>query len=303
MFEIITIDELIKRLDKYSHKELHIHHTWKPEHKDFNGSNGIALQNAMRNYHVNSNKWQDIGQHVTLLPDGLFVTGRNFGTTPASIKGYNTGSFAMEMLGNFDIGYDKFEVAQKESALKLTKYFLDKSRYVRFHRENSGKTCPGSSIDKNTFLAEARGVTASPVSPAEKPVNVTVPTSKIKEIQATLNYRYNTKIATDDIYGPETKKALIKGYQTELNRQFDKRLYIDGIFGNKTRNACVLVKKKAKGNLTWIIQACLHIKGFNISIDSDFGDKTDSAVRTFQAKNGLTVDGKVGKQTWEALLK
>lgn len=34
------------------------------------------------------------------------------------------------------------------------------------------------------------------------------------------------------------------------------------------------------------------------SIDSDFGPKTHTAVRTFQANMGLTADGIVGPQTW-----
>lgn len=155
MFEIITINELLRRLDKYNHKELHIHHTWSPSHKDFNGTNGIQLQQGMKNYHIKLG-WGDIGQHVTLLPNGLFVTGRDFNRTPASIQGYNTGSFACEMLGDFDTGHDKLEGLQKESALKLAKWFGDRGKYVRFHRENSSKTCPGTSIDKTQFMAEAK---------------------------------------------------------------------------------------------------------------------------------------------------
>ena len=159
MDRIITIDELLQILDKYNHKELHVHHTWSPNHTNWNQRpDGLFWQQSMRNYHVNTLGWQDIGQHVTLLPNGLFVTGRDFGINPASISGYNTGGFAMEMLGNFDIGNDNFTGSQKESALKLAKYFLDKGRYVRFHRENAPKTCPGTSIDKEVFISEAKNI-------------------------------------------------------------------------------------------------------------------------------------------------
>jgi hypothetical protein len=133
-----------------------VHHTWSPEHRHFNGTNGIELQENMKRYHL-SLGWSDIGQHVTLLPDGLFVTGRNFMLTPASIQGYNTGAFAVEMLGNFDTGHDKFEGKQKDSMLKLAKYFITKGRYIRFHRENAPKTCPGTSIDKEVFMNEVKG--------------------------------------------------------------------------------------------------------------------------------------------------
>ena len=38
-------------------------------------------------------------------------------------------------------------------------------------------------------------------------------------------------------------------------------------------------------------------------IDGDFGSKTDAAVRLYQKHNKLTVDGIVGQDTWNKLLK
>lgn len=157
-FEVLTTEELIKRLDSYTYKQLHIHHTWKPDHDDFTGSNHIALQQAMYYYHVNTNGWSGIGQHVTLMPDGSWVTGRDFSTSPASIKGWNTGAFAVEMLGNFDTGNDRLKGEQKESIINLTRYFVDRlgQNCVKFHREgpNVSKTCPGTSLDKDCFMEE-----------------------------------------------------------------------------------------------------------------------------------------------------
>jgi peptidoglycan hydrolase-like protein with peptidoglycan-binding domain len=39
-----------------------------------------------------------------------------------------------------------------------------------------------------------------------------------------------------------------------------------------------------------------------ITVDGDFGPKTEKAVKDFQKAKKLTVDGKVGPQTWGALL-
>jgi len=155
----ITIQELLKELDKYKFKQFHIHHTWKPSHKDFDGSNHMKLQNGMRNYHMRTNGWSDIAQHLTLFPDGKFATGRPFNISPASIKGWNTGAFAMEMIGNFDKGHDKLKGKQKENLLKLIKYFVEKygQDSIKFHREgpNVKKTCPGSALNKNELIREA----------------------------------------------------------------------------------------------------------------------------------------------------
>lgn len=38
-----------------------------------------------------------------------------------------------------------------------------------------------------------------------------------------------------------------------------------------------------------------------VSVDGRFGSKTDAAIRQFQRLNGLTVDGAVGTNTWDAL--
>ena len=43
--------------------------------------------------------------------------------------------------------------------------------------------------------------------------------------------------------------------------------------------------------------------GVPLDADGKFGGKTDYVVREFQRKNGLTVDGEVGKKTWDKLLK
>lgn len=179
--KIIDFESLIKELDKHKFKQLHIHHTWKPTHRSFKGNNHIQLQQSMKNHHINVNKWSDIGQHLSLFPDGKWVTGRPFNIAPASISGWNTGALAVEVIGNFDkvgsqpyndLGYDELEGEQKKSILKLIKYFIDKygEDSIKFHREGPGvtKSCPGSSINKVTLINEAKDINkkedASPYS-------------------------------------------------------------------------------------------------------------------------------------------
>ncbi|MGE3267672.1 MAG: peptidoglycan-binding protein [Chloroflexota bacterium] len=49
------------------------------------------------------------------------------------------------------------------------------------------------------------------------------------------------------------------------------------------------------------VQYLLVHHGYTVSVDGDFGAQTDDAVRAFQASKGITVDGIVGRQTWEQL--
>lgn len=168
MFQMLNFDDLVRLLEKYKFKQLHIHHTWKPTHKSFNGINHFKIQQSMKNTHMNVNKWSDIGQHLTLFPDGKWLTGRPFNVTPASIKDWNTGALAVEMVGNFDkpgekplndLGYDVLDGSQKQEILKLMNWFGAKYGYdnIKFHRDNptAGKSCPGTSLNKFVMLQEA----------------------------------------------------------------------------------------------------------------------------------------------------
>ncbi len=51
------------------------------------------------------------------------------------------------------------------------------------------------------------------------------------------------------------------------------------------------------------LQKSLNEKGYSLTVDGVFGDKTRDAVRDYQKKNGLSVDGVVGSKTWGALNK
>lgn len=62
----------------------------------------------------------------------------------------------------------------------------------------------------------------------------------------------------------------------------------------------ILVKGN-KGKDVERLQKLLNRAGAKLEPDSDFGDKTERAVKAFQRNHKLTVDGKVGPQTWEAL--
>ena len=133
--------------------------------------------------------------------------------------------------------------------------------------------------------------------------NNTSTNNTIKSIQQTLNNRYNTNLVVDGIYGPKTRKAIIIGLQTELNKQFNANLVVDGVFGPKTKEALPNVKKGATGNITYLIQVALFILGYNVIPDGIFGNKTENAVRQFQQRNNLFVDGIAGKQTLRLLFE
>jgi Putative peptidoglycan binding domain len=63
-----------------------------------------------------------------------------------------------------------------------------------------------------------------------------------------------------------------------------------------------ILKLHSLGDLVVWAQEHLATAGYTIPIDGDYGLDTQTAVKTFQAAAGLTVDGIVGPATWAALL-
>lgn len=66
-----------------------------------------------------------------------------------------------------------------------------------------------------------------------------------------------------------------------------------------------VLAKGDTGEAVKAMQAVLIARGFSCGwwgADGEFGDGTDKAVRKFQERNGLEVDGIVGRETWQKLL-
>lgn len=140
------------------------HHTWSPSYSLFTGSNHFELQRGMKNSHVGERGWADIGQHFTIFPDGMIVTGRKLESAPACIGGNNSGAICIENLGNFDTGKDAMTQAQKDAIVGVTAALCKRFRVpvdtngIVYHHwfnldtgaRNNGsgnnKTCPGQAF-------------------------------------------------------------------------------------------------------------------------------------------------------------
>lgn len=114
--------------------------------------------------------------------------------------------------------------------------------------------------------------------------------------------RFDSAIESNPNQLPSNENPVLR-YQRELNIQFGAGISEDGIFGAETKSHAILVRRGAKGNITRIIQEMLVNDGYKLDIDGDFGVKTEKAVKRFQKKHGLAVDGIVGPDTIEELLR
>lgn len=95
---------------------------------------------------------------------------------------------------------------------------------------------------------------------------------------------YNGNI--DGIEGSGTKTAY-KNFQKYVG------ITADGIYGVNTNNKLIEVIKD--------LQSKLNSKGYSLTVDGMVGNATINAIKDFQAKNGLVVDGIAGTKTYEKL--
>lgn len=64
-----------------------------------------------------------------------------------------------------------------------------------------------------------------------------------------------------------------------------------------------LLKKGSTGGAVWSMQTLLTDRGYGTQgVDGDFGANSETALKKFQAANGLEADGECGKMTWAKLI-
>ena len=110
----------------------------------------------------------------------------------------------------------------------------------------------------------------------------------------------------DGIYGPHTKKALVRYLQAILNAM-GATLTVDGVAGSATRAAWAKygpVMDGSRGGIVKAVQLALMLNGEPVGdsgIDGVFGKMTTCATMAYQSSHDLEVDGIVGPMTFKAL--
>ena len=118
----------------------------------------------------------------------------------------------------------------------------------------------------------------------------------VRTIQFSLN-GHGQNLSVDGDFGTLTK-AGVQAFQAA------KGLASDGVVGDQTWPALVIqVSSGSQGDAVKALQSQIASRGASpLAIDGIFGPNTLEAVRQFQTWVGLTVDGIVGSNTWNALV-
>jgi N-acetyl-anhydromuramyl-L-alanine amidase AmpD len=103
----------------------------------------------------------------------------------------------------------------------------------------------------------------------------------------------------DGIYGSEVES-------TVESFQYNNGLTVDGIVGPNTWEQLYVTVWDANNDPWWATYGAQHHlrygQGYDIAVDGYYGPETEQATKDFQSNAGITVDGVIGHDTWQALM-
>ncbi len=113
---------------------------------------------------------------------------------------------------------------------------------------------------------------------------------------AVLRFQRQHGLTADGVIGPQTWNRIVT---------VDNNLSGGGFTAVTTRYPGYVLSRGATGDYVRFVQSYMNAApGMTpVRIDGIFGTDTERLVRAFQARYALKVDGRVGPQSWDAMLR
>lgn len=124
----------------------------------------------------------------------------------------------------------------------------------------------------------------------------------VRKAQVHMNNFAGAGLATDGLWGVNSRKGLVKCLQRALNKDYGTKLAEDGILGAASKKVLGnhYVKRAETQYLVTFVEIGLMALGYyNSTVEAPgvFGGGLETAVRNFQSAHGLVCDGIAGKGT------
>lgn len=245
-------------------------HTNKPTECIIHHVAGNGTLESIHSYHKGKG-WGGIGYNFYIRKDGSIYKGRPITAVGChcSAQGKNRTSIGVCFEGNFET--ETMSEAQKQAGKELCSYVRNTLKITKFakHKDYAVTSCCGKNLpfDEITKGATSTAVAGGIVSP-----------KKYHEWVARLQQTCNSL-----------------GYSKQT---------VDGYSGKNTLAGCPVLKKGSTGAVVKLLQEHLtNVYKIDCNgIDGLFGAGMQSAVKKYQANNGLDADGSVGQKTWSKIL-
>lgn len=290
-----------------------IHHTATANTSDLSQAHAFALARSIQRHHMDNNEWIDSGQHFTISRGGYVMEGRHRSletlrggrtmVSSAHCPGQNQQAIGIENEGSYGSVLPPAGQYSKIVAFcaDICRAYAIPAAEIYGHRDFRATECPGDLFysrlpQLRRDVAAALGTTPPPpVWPTVRRGDVG---ERVRTVQYLLRQAGHTSITADGNFGPATEAAVIAF-------QNSRGLGADGSVGSQTWPALVVtVRQGSTGEAVKAVQSQLNAHGAApaLAVDGNFGAGTHTAVRSFQTRNALTVDGVVGPNTWKALV-
>lgn len=185
-------------------------------------------------------------------------------------------------------------------------------RAVIYFQKRNGLT-PDGFVGRDTWDVLFSGCYVISIGKYEYPgydITIGVTGPAVEKVQTRLNeLGYDAGVA-DGIYGQGSRTA-VGNFQTKNSIQVDEIIDRDcwnllfssnALSQDSINYPSILLGYGSSGQDVETLQTRLNDLGYNLGIvDGEFGGATERAVKRFQSKNGLDIDGLVGRGTWVKL--
>ncbi|MGL5810748.1 MAG: peptidoglycan recognition protein family protein [Nocardioides sp.] len=287
-----------------------VHHTASPNSSDLSQAHAFRLARSIQNNHIDSKGFIDTGQHFTISRGGFTLEGRHRsaealtgGTrqvVSAHCTGQNNVAIGIENEGTYstEAPPSALYAALVELCSTICSGFGLKPYLIYGHRDFQSTECPGDQL--HTRLSGLRSDVAAriggdPTHPVWPNLRRGDRAERVRTLQHLLRVNAATIVA-DGSFGPATEDA-VSAFQKVRGAT------VDGVAGRQTWNHLAEpVATGARGEAVIAIQRQLAALGITVTVDGSYGPATTAAVRTYQTRSRLPVDGVVDPRTLSRLV-